>query len=186
LAAAVAAAEGTGQSQTGHWTAGNGAQQKTYTDHFVSQVPLAQESAGRVNDLEVWERSSGGELLYHNSWITDLDVDAANVAVVVQIGRTRGKIETEQFNVHKNHGYELTHKYGHGQQSLSMVFSLWNLLAYLTHAILALGDRLYQRCRSQESRRELWNALRTLVNTLVVVSWTHLLELYLDDADTSP
>ena len=67
-----------------------------------------------------------------------------------------------------------------------MVFYLLNLLAYITPAILALGDRLYQRCRSQESRRELWNALRTLVNTLLVVSWTHLLELYLDDADTSP
>ena len=186
LAAAVAGAEGTEQSQTGHWTAGSGVHQKTYTYHFVSQVPLAQESAVRVNYLEVWERSRAGEPFYHNSWITDLDVDATNVAVVVQIGRTRWKIENAQFNVHKNHGYELTHNYGHGQQTLSMVFYLLNLLAYITHAILALGDRLYQRCRSQESRRELWNALRTLVNTLLVVSWTHLLELYLDDADTSP
>jgi hypothetical protein len=25
-------------------------------------------------------------VLYHNSWITDLDVDATNVAVVAQIG----------------------------------------------------------------------------------------------------
>ena len=95
----------------------------------------------------------------------------ANVAVVVQIGRTRWKIENEQFNVHKNHGYELTHNYGHGQQTLSMVFYLLNLLAYVTHVVLALGDRLYQRCRAQESRRELWNALRTLVNALLVESW---------------
>ena len=140
----------------------------------------------RVNYLEVWEYTAGGDLLYHNSWITDLDVDAANVAVVVQIGRTRGKIENEQSNVHKNHGYDLTHNYGHGQQTLSMVFYLLNLLAYVTHVVLALGDRLYQRCRTQESRRELGNALRTLVNTLLVASWTHLLELYLDDADASP
>jgi DDE family transposase len=186
LVAAVAAAEGTAQSQTGHWPEGSGTRQKTYTYHFVRQVPLALESTVRVNYLEVWERSSSGELLYHNSWITDLDVDAINVAIVVQIGRTRWKIENEQFNVHKNHGYELTHNYGHGQQTLSMVFYLLNLLAYITHAILALGDRLYQRCRTQESRRELWHALRTLVNTLLVASWSHLLELYLDDADASP
>ena len=140
----------------------------------------------RVNYLEVWEYTAGGDLLYHNSWITDLDVDAANVAVVGQIGRTRWKIENEQFNVHKNHGYDLTHNYGHGQQTLSMVFYLLNLLAYVTHVVLALGDRLYQRYRTQESRGELWNALRTLVNTLLVASWTHLLELYLDDADASP
>jgi hypothetical protein len=186
LLAAVAAAQGLEQGQTGHWTEGSGAQQKTYTYHFVRQVPLALESAIRVNYLEVWERSKAGELLYHNSWITDLDVDATNVAVVVQIGRTRWKIENEQFNVHKNHGYELTHNYGHGQQTLSMVFYLLNLLAYLTHAILALGDRLYQRCRAQESHRELWNALRTLVNRLLVESWPQLLAWYLDDAEASP
>lgn len=186
LVAAVAAAEGTVQSQTGQWTEGRGTRQRTYTYHVVSQVPLAQESAVRVNYLEVWERSGGGELLYHNSWITDLDVDATNVAVVVQVGRTRWKIENEQFNVHKNHGYDLTHNYGHGRQTLSMVFYLLNLLAYVTHVVLALGDRLYQRCRTQESRRELWNALRTLVNTLFVESWPHLLELYLDDAEASP
>jgi len=186
LLAAVAAAQGLEQGQTGHWAEGSGAQQKTYTYHFVRQVPLALESAIRVNYLEVWERSKAGELLYHNSWITDLDVDATNVAVVVQIGRTRWKIENEQFNVHKNHGYELTHNYGHGQQTLSMVFYLLNLLAYLTHAILALGDRLYQRCRAQESHRELWNALRTLVNRLLVESWPQLLAWYLDDAEASP
>jgi hypothetical protein len=186
LMAAVAAAEETGQSQTGQWSEGSGARQRTLTYRFVRQMPLALESAVRGNFLEVWERSVGGELLYHNSWITDLDVDASNVAVVVQIGRTRWKIENEQFNVHKNHGYELTHNYGHGQQTLSMVFYLLNLLAYVAHVLLALGDRLYQRCRTQESRRELWNALRTLVNTLLVESWAHLLARYLDDEVASP
>jgi hypothetical protein len=186
LLAAIAAAEGTEQSQTGQWSKGQGAQQRTYTYRLVRQVPLALERAVRGNFLEVWELNIGGELLYHNSWITDLDVDATNVAMVVQIGRTRWQIENEQFNVHKNHGYELTHNYGHGQQTLSMVFYLLNLLAYVTHVVLALGDRLYQRCRTEESRRELWNALRTIVNILLVESWAHLLARYLDDADASP
>jgi len=140
----------------------------------------------RVTYVEVREHGAKGELLYHNSWITDLDVDVTNVPVVVQIGRTRWKIENEQFNVHKNHGYDLTHNYGHGQQHLSMVFYLLNLLAYVTHVVLALGDRLYQRCRAQESRRELWNALRTLVNAFLVASWPALLQIYLDEADASP
>jgi hypothetical protein len=105
---------------------------------------------------------------------------------VVPIGRPRWKIENEQFNVHKNHGSDLTHNSGHGQQSLSLVFSLLNLLAYVAHVVLALGDRLYQRCRTQESRRELWHALRTLVNTFLVESWRHLLEIDLEDAAASP
>jgi len=184
--AAVAAAEGTAQSQTGQWSEGQGAQQRAYTYRLVRQVPVALESAVRVNFLEVWERNLGGELLSHNSWITALEVEATNLALVVQIGRTRWKIENEQFNVHKNHGYDLTHNYGHGQQTLSMVFYLLNLLAYVTHMVLALGDRLYQRCRTEESRRELWNALRTIVNILLVESWTHLLARSLDDTDASP
>jgi len=186
LVAAVAAAEGTEQSQTGQWTEGSGARQRTYTYRLARQMPLALESTGRVTYVEVWEHSARGELLYHNSWITDLDVDAATVSVVVQIGRTRWKIENEQFNVHKNHGYELTHNYGHGQQTLSMVFYLLNLLAYITHVILALGDRLYQRCRAQESRREVWHALRALVNALLVESGGQLLQVYLEEADVSP
>jgi hypothetical protein len=186
LMVAGTAAEGTDQSQTGQWTEGSGARQRTYTYRLVRQVPLALESAVRVTYVEVWEHTAKGELLYHNSWITDLDVDAANVAVVVQIGRTRWKIENEQFNVHKNHGYDLTHNYGHGQQTLSMVFYLLNLLAYVTHAVLALGDRLYQRCRAQESRRELWNALRVLVNAFLVASWSQLLQVYLEEVEASP
>ena len=186
LMAAVAAAEGTEQSQTGQWTDGSGARQRTCTYRLVRHVPLALESAVRVTYVEVWEHTAKGELRYHNSWITDLDVDAANVAVVVQIGRTRWKIENEQFNVHKNHGYDLTHNYGHGQQSLSMVFYLLNLLAYVAHVVLTLGARLYQRCRTQESRQELWHALRALVNAFLVKSWAHLLQVYLEEADASP
>jgi hypothetical protein len=186
LLAAVAAAEGTEQSQTGQWTEGSGAWHRTSTYRLVRDLPLALESPVRVTYVEVWEQTAKGDLLYHNSWITDLDVDTATVAVVVQIGRTRWKIENEQFNVHKNHGYELTHNYGHGQQALSMVFYLLNLLAYVTHVVLALGDRLYQRCRAQESRRELWNALRVLVNAFLVESWQSLLQIYLEEADSSP
>jgi hypothetical protein len=186
LLAAVAAAEGTEQSQTGQWTEGSGPRQRPYTYRLGRHLPLALASVVRVTYVEVWEHAARGALLYHNSWITDLDVDAAKVAVVVQIGRTRWKIENEQFNVHKNHGYELTHNYGHGQQSLSLVFYLLNLLAYVAQVILALGDRLSQRCRAQESRRELWHALRAFVNAFLVERWRHLLQVYLEDADASP
>ena len=56
----------------------------------------------------------------------------------------------------------------------------------MAHAILQMGDRLYQQCRAQESRRELWNALRTLMNRVVVQSWADLLRFYLDDDVPSP
>ena len=184
--AAVATAEEAGVSQQGQGQEGSGARQRTYTYRIVRHMPLALESAVRVTYVEVWEHQASGQLLYHNSWITDLDVEATNVAVVVTIGRTRWKIENEQFNVHQNHGYELTHTYGHGQQTLSRVFYLLNLLAYVAHVILDLGDRDYQRCRAQESRRELWAALRAAMNFLLVEGWRHLLLVYLEEAEASP
>src|SRR5262249_40261741 len=55
LMAAVAAAEGTEQSQTGQWSDGQGTRQRTYSYRLVRQVPLALERAVRVNYLEVWE-----------------------------------------------------------------------------------------------------------------------------------
>jgi len=186
LMAAVAAAEAQGVSQQGQWHEGSGVRRRTYTYRIVRQVPLAAENPVPVTYVEVWEHTASGELLYHNSWITDLDVDSENVAGVVTLGRTRWKIENEQFNVQKNHGYELTHNYGHGQRTLSMVFYLLNLLAYVTHVIVELGDRLYQRCRARESRRELWAALRTMLHAALVESWDQLLLVYLEEEATGP
>jgi hypothetical protein len=48
LRTAVAAAEGTDQTQTGQWTEGSGVRQRTYTYRLVPQVPLSGESGVRV------------------------------------------------------------------------------------------------------------------------------------------
>ena len=92
----------------------------------------------------------------------------------------------EQFNVQKNHGYELTHNDGHGQQTLSMVFYVLNLLAFIAHMVLDRGDRLYQCCVATTSRRELWHTLRTAMRMILVSSWLQMLLIYLDEADQGP
>jgi hypothetical protein len=104
----------------------------------------------------------------------------------VGIGRARGKSEHEQCNVQKNHGYELTHNYGHGQQTVSMVFYFLNLLAFMAHMILERGDRLYQRCVATTARKELWHMLRASMRRLVVSSWSQMLLIYLDEDDQGP
>jgi hypothetical protein len=67
-----------------------------------------------------------------------------------------------------------------------MGFSLLKLLASVAPGVLTLGERLSQRCRTQESRQELWPALRALVNALLVESGAHWLQVYLEEADASP
>jgi hypothetical protein len=167
-----------GGAERGDYTEGVASRRRYFEYRIVNQVPLNGGLKTYSNFVEVWVRDSKGKLLYHNSWITNLDVNKENVAEIVQMGRSRWKIENEQFNVQKNHGYELEHNYGHGKKNLSMVFYLLNLLAFLTHIILGIGDRLYKICRGKYSRKEMWNGLRNFMNKVLVWSWQELLQSY--------
>ena len=175
-----------GESVRGQWQEGPACKRRWFTYRLIQAVPLAASRRVRVNLVEVWERDVKGKLLYHNSWVTDLEVDEGNIAEVVRVGRSRWKIENEQFNVQKNHGYELEHNYGHGKKNLSQIFYLLNLLAYDMHIILEMGDRLYQRSRQRASLRELWGDLRSLMKTRLVESWQQMLLINLDEEAASP
>jgi hypothetical protein len=175
-----------GGSERGGWHVGPASKRRYFQYRIVRQVPLSSARKVYVTFVEVWERDKQGKMTYHNSWITDLDLNAENVSVIVPIGRSRWKIENEQFNVQKNHGYELEHNYGHGKKTLAMVFYLLNLLAFVAHVILENGDRLYQQCRAGETRRELWNGLRTLMRKFLVESWKQMLWMWLEDEVASP
>jgi len=142
----VTAQEALGALETGQWDEGPACRRQFYSYRVARGVALTTSGRVRGTVLEVWAHNRAGALRYHNAWCTDLDVQAAHVAQIVGIGRSRWKIEQEQCNVQKTQGYELTHTYGHGKQTLSMVFYLRNLLAFIAHVILDRGDRLYQRC----------------------------------------
>ena len=167
-------------TEHGQWEEGPAGQRTTYKYRLVRQVPLSGARRQWVTFVEVWVYDRQGQLRFHNSWVTDLPVAVDNVPVIIGIGRSRWKIENEQFNVHKNQGYELEHNFGHGQKTLAMVFYLLNLLAFVTHIILELGDRVYQQCRAEQSRPELWHILRTAMYMVLVDSWHALLRAYLD------
>ena len=170
----------------GQWTEGPASKRRYFEYRIASQVPLTQSDEVQVHFVEVWERNKEGKVLYHNSWVTDFDVTAENVATIVGIGRARWKIENEQFNVHKNQGYELEHNYGHGQHGLSLVFYLLNLLAFVAHLVLELGDRQYQQARRQETHKGLWEELRVFFDRLVFESWAALLAFQLSDGLPEP
>jgi hypothetical protein len=182
----VSVQEALGALERGQWHEGPACRRQFYTYRLARGVALTGSGRVRGTFLEVWSHNRAGKQLYHNAWFTDLDVRTENVAEIVGIGRSRWKIENEQFNVHKNQGYELTHNYGHGKRTLSMVFYLLNLLAFIAHMILERGDRLYQRCLATTSRRELWHTLRTAMRMILVASWSQLLLIYLDEDHPGP
>lgn len=170
-----------GQCGKGAWEEGPLAKRRSFQYRIARQVPLTQSDQVRVNFVEVWERNKSGKVVYHNAWVTDFEVTPENAATIVGTGRARWKIENEQFNVQKNHGYELEHNYGHGQRGLSLVFYLLNLLAFVAHQVLELGDRLYQVCRARESRRSIWEQLRVFFDRLEFARWEALLRFHLNE-----
>jgi len=175
-----------GECVKGKWEEGPACKRRYFEYRIASHVPIKQDGQVMVNFVEVWERNKKGKVIYHNSWVTDFEVTAGNAAQIIGIGRSRWKIENEQFNVHKNHGYELEHNYWHGQQTLSMVFYLLNLLAFLAHKVLEFGDRLYQQCRQDESRKGLWTMLRSAFYLIEFESWDEMLRNHLSDEAHSP
>jgi len=186
LFAQVAEREQRGACVHGTWTEGTGPRRRTFAYRTAADLALTQSGMVRVNFLEVWEQRPEGTIGYHNSWVTDFVVTPETVAAIVGIGRSRWKIENEQFNVQKNHGYELEHNYGHGQQTLSMVFYLLNLLAFLAHKLLEFGDRLYPQCREGESRRGLWTLFRSAFYLLAFDTWEALLRYHLRECIAGP
>jgi hypothetical protein len=186
LFAQIAEREQRGECVRGTWTEGSGRHRRRFEYRSAPAVPLTQAGVERVNFLEVWECRPDGTVGYHNSWVTDLVVTPETVVAIVGIGRSRWKIENEQFNVHKNHGYEVEHNYGHGQQTLSMVFYLLNLLAFLGHKLLEFGDRLYQQCRAGESHRGLWMLFRSAFYLIEFDTWEAMLHSHLRETTAGP
>jgi len=108
--------------------------------------------------------------------VTDIVIDENNVIQLVKGGRARWKVENEGFNTLKNQGYHIEHNFGHGQQNLSMIFFLLNVLAFFVHQIFELTDLHYQKYRAKFSaRQEFWNQLRCTFRILLFKTWEHLL-----------
>ena len=177
-----------GENEWVRWSVGPACQRQSYEARIIRHVPLRADDAVYTTLVEVWQKNKAGEVVYHNSWVTNLEVTAENVAEVVSIGRAKWKIENEQFNVQKNGGYHLEHNFGHGQKNLSAVFYYLNVVAYVSHIILSLGCRLFREVEGRaSSRKSLWNDIKTLVSYFVWDSWKALLLHMLDDTvATSP
>ena len=137
---------------------------------FINQVPLnASNQDLLVNFIEYWEITPSQT--QHFCKITDFTVTKSNVFELMRGGRTRWKIENETLNTLKNQGYHLEHNYGHGFQSLSVVFVLLMMLAFLVDQVQQLASTLFQAVLKKEgSRKRLWDHLRALFYTLEFTS----------------
>ena len=168
------------------WT-GHGHERRTY--RWVADVPLRVEApALLINwcEITVVDEASGA-ITYRHAYATDHTVTERMVQSVVRHGRCRWKIENQDINVLKNHGYHLEHNYGHGAQHLSAVLVLLTLVAFLWHTVLQLADEQYQQVRTAlAARQALFDDLRALTRYLFFESWQRLMAFMLTDRPHAP
>jgi hypothetical protein len=75
------------------------------TTQWLKQLPLnASHPDLKVTLIQHMEFTADSEVAKRFSWVTQLNVDASNVANLVLGGRSRWKIENETFNTLKNQG----------------------------------------------------------------------------------
>ena len=155
---------------------------------WINKVPLnGTTKADDVNLFQFKIMNKNEKITFKNSWVTDLPIDKTNIKDLVKGGRARWKIENETFNTLKNQGYHIEHNYGHGQQNLSIVFFILNLLAFYMHQILELSDLIYQKCRQDfTSRKEFWNQIRCTFRFMIFESWETMLEKIIGPPDFMP
>ncbi|MDP2844187.1 MAG: transposase, partial [Acetobacterium sp.] len=147
---------------------------------FAHDVPLFSSTDTTSHWVSYTEESSSGEVKYHNEWVTNLKPTKLNVREIATAGRQRSKIENETFNALKNHGFHFEHNFGHGKDNLSFNFLLLNLLAFLMHQLLALGDNLYREALSWKGAvREFIDYIRWAIRMVVWPDWETLLNNFL-------
>ena len=92
--------------------------------HFLNGASLnAANQDLKVNVVDYRHTDAKGKER-NFSWVTNIQISAANAMKLATGGRARWKIENETFNTLKNLGYNLEHNYGHGKKYLATIFCM--------------------------------------------------------------
>ncbi|MBQ6349725.1 MAG: ISNCY family transposase [Methanobrevibacter sp.] len=160
--------------QLRHWNGKNG---EIYIYRYINGVcikdPNDNNDTTRVNwcDLTIVNENTLEEIFY-NSFITNFIISDQNVMDIIRDGRSRWAVENGNYNILKNHGYHGEHNFGHGNNHLaSFLFSL-NLLAFVFHTVLELGDFTFQNAlKRRVTYKNLFQHLQSITEWMVFDSW---------------
>lgn len=140
----------------------------------------------KVNMIEYWTEDKKGKQRNY-SWITNLTIDTENAFEIVNLARTRWRIENEVFNTLKNQGYNLEHNYGHGKQYLSSTLAGLMLLAFLSDQLQGHACALYKAARSHAAtQKSMWELMRSLLQLIQLPDWETLWRLMAGPGSDKP
>jgi hypothetical protein len=158
---------------------------------YCNDVELFKTTKIRTNYLEareiVLQKDGKHRVQFIGKWITDLVITDENAKTIIDSARARWKIENECFNTLKNHGYNIEHNYGHGEENLCYNFYNFTLLAFALHQIHQLTDNLFKRLRASFGRLDsLWQEIKVFMNRIYFEEMEHLWLFLLKDHLSDP
>jgi hypothetical protein len=134
-----------------------------------------------VNMLYCKVKEAGGkEVIF--SYLTNIELHGSNLMAVLEMGRSRWKIENEVFNTLKNQEYNYGHNYGHGKSHLATNFAYLMMLAFTADQILERCNRAFNRVLTKlRTRIKLWEVQRSIILTTTLENlddvWLKLLKM---------
>ena len=103
--------------------------------------------------------------------ITDLPVDAGNIADTSHNGRLRWKIENEGFNTLKNGGYGMERQYARKSYGALKNYFQFMQMAHLIHQLMTLNTRFqegFMTAKNHPTLKNLW------LDLVAVMQWVEL------------
>jgi len=146
--------------------------------NYVNKVPIKSgKDALDTNWCEVIiTDNKTKKKIYHNCFVTDIEITDKNVIDIASYGRARWKIENENNNTLKTKGYNLEHNFGHGDKYLSQTLCSLNILTYLFHTMQEFVDEQYIYLRSLAgTRMEFFEELRAVSTYIVFKNFESML-----------
>ena len=151
----------------------------TIAYRWYENIPLNNSTNITVTVLKAFvittDKNGNKKSTIAGVWATNLDVNNETVVSITKAARARWRIENQCFNALKNHGYELTHNWGHVNGE-AFNFYIFIMIAFYMHQIFEMTDRLFQWCRKVcVTYKDLWADLLSLFKFMVFASWESML-----------
>lgn len=110
-------------------------------------------------------------------YISDLEIEYHNVLEMTESGRMRFKIENEGFNIQKNNGYNLSHRYSRVSMRATKNYYQCMQIAHMINQLFQLSNLFQEYLTKKMTVKHLWDCmLGELRNRLNIKRFEKLLK----------
>jgi len=131
----------------------------TRSYRWIKELIYKGHSLNWIECVEVKGNIATGETEQNRfTHITNLEVSSINCRALSSYGRLRWKIENEGFNVQKNGGYQLQHKYSRGNLNAIQNYYQCMQIGHMINQLLELSSR-FKQLKNKFTLQHIWKVL---------------------------